>query len=156
MGGSHSTYHYEAPPIPVCGTGEGYMIVDDCGSGEEDCTPIYGCARCPSGKYTGNKLCNDCDGGTYAPDTGSASCQVCPAGQYSASGSASCSICAPGTYSGSKSASCLACAAGSYSGSGSTSCSVCPAVKYSDPGSAGILQFNIGTRLFIVGTHCLI
>lgn len=111
---------------------QGSTLVSQC-----TCVPGYtglnggSCTDCVAGKYkaaSGSAACDLCSAGKFSAATGqstSATCQNCPAGQYSVAGATVCTNCAANSYA---------------SLTGSSTCSTCPALSSSPPGSSAVTQ----------------
>ena len=113
--------------------------------------PSAMCSFCPAGRYLTDdgkthahehlnaSQCLPCDPGTYATSTGSASCAVCPGGQYTdakTEANPDCKRCAPGKLNNDKAETaskhdnendCDVCPPGQISRLGDTYCFNCPA-----------------------------
>ena len=126
-------------------------------SGAVGAVDVVYCTSCLAGKYAaslGSRVCTDCDGGKFSAATGAtaeSTCELCPAGRYSAQGASSysdckmcdagktapsqgsqeCQKCLAGKFSDPTRTSCLDCLAGTYSNDGAVFCSGCPAGTYS-------------------------
>ncbi|GMI25620.1 hypothetical protein TeGR_g13322, partial [Tetraparma gracilis] len=101
------------------------------------------CLDCAAGKFgesagavSSEAGCTECSTGTYAA-TGSAECELCPAGTFNpvagSPSSSSCQACLAGKSSepgSTTSDSCTNCAAGSYSVGSASSCTLCQAGTY--------------------------
>ena len=95
------------------------------------CTPT----ECAAGYYLNGTSCDICPAGTYSA-IGASSCMTCPTGNISsAAGSESCNICEAGKYANSTHTACETCPAGSTSSKGSDSCTQCAAGKYAAAGA---------------------
>ena len=64
---------------------------------ESDVLELYQ-KRCPSGKYSAGKSCQECEPGTYSRGAAVDACPECPDGEYSGAFAASCSPCPSGKY----------------------------------------------------------
>ena len=126
------------------------------------------CVQCPLGTATlGNVNCTSCAPGTYADNTGSIQCKLCPsgtanalfkattitacincpAGYFSATGSAQCTACPIGTYDKELDNVCWECPSGTYNNLiGQTICTKCPA------GTANALNNSVNSAVCI---NCL-
>jgi hypothetical protein len=118
-----------APGCTICNSGG----PPPCAAGSTG--PAGSCTLCVAGKYkdtTGSAACDDCGAGKFSAATGqssSATCQNCVAGKFSA---------ATGQSS---SATCQNCLAGSYAVmTGSFACTQCPASSTSPAGSSAVTQ----------------
>ena len=100
------------------------------------------CVFCPAGKYLLNRICRDCDAGTYRTKSHylydrTGACLQCAPGKYLEDpGSASadrCLLCDAGTFSTQPGSAtrqnCVGCAAGTYSSENRTFCHACPQHK---------------------------
>jgi hypothetical protein len=104
---------------------------------------------CPQGTYqsnSGRTNCNDCSPGEKASGFGSAVCDICVAGTYSAAAARSCSSCPSGTYSPSNgSIICTTCDQGYMSLGGASYCTACSIGSFSPSSSLSFcIQCNFG------------
>ena len=125
--------------------------------------------QCPPGQFSVDILCmsckvgnfNDlwsqsarrqCAPGLYANTTGSISCSVCPAGQYSVLGAGSCKVCPRGSFSGARSGSCSQCPPGTFAQyEGSSVCEACPLGAESNEDYT-FCRCSVGTYMDVNGT----
>ena len=92
------------------------------------------CNACSVGHYSGagQELCDLCDPGSFADDTGMSSCTLCAAGkQTNTPASHSCENCTTGRYSDEGATECDPCEAGSFADTpGAGACKLCAAGTY--------------------------
>ena len=97
----------------TCGCSKGYGNIHD------DTSSLYMCMPCREGKTSGGRVseCENCDVGSYANQTASQTCTLCPSGRYG--------VLEGGTY---EDMACKNCSVGSFAqADGSKECSPCPA-----------------------------
>ena len=99
-----------------CGCSKGYGNVHD------NTSSLYRCMPCKEGKTSGGRVssCENCNVGSYANQTASQACTLCPKGRYG--------IVEGGTY---EDIACKNCPRGSFSqADGSQECFLCPAGSF--------------------------
>ena len=114
------------------------------------------CKPCPEGSQSSDgSPCSLCLPGTAAV-AGSAVCQRCEAGRFSATfGNSGCGVCDAGTFAAAGSHTCTTCPPGSFSTSGSVNCTWCPAgFVANDWGSLNCVACLAGTYAAAGGQLC--
>ncbi|EGB12426.1 hypothetical protein AURANDRAFT_61102 [Aureococcus anophagefferens] len=107
---------------------EGADQCTNCDAGTFSGAGASECESCAPGTYSGSGAseCEPCAASTYAPDEGSSSCALAPAGSFvSATGASAATACPAGTYSATASSECTTCEVGTYSDDGSDTCTLC-------------------------------
>ena len=96
------------------------------------------CLPCAAGSFqsisdntNGSASCAECSAGSYADQSASRQCVICPAGSQCDAGAVDPLLCMPGKYQPSTgSSSCMACPAGSQCTAGAVNHALCAAGKY--------------------------
>ncbi|XP_070551430.1 uncharacterized protein [Ptychodera flava] len=116
------------------------------------------CTDCEEGKMcpgSGRVEPIECESGTYANETKSATCEACPAGHRCTDPSQTPEICIAGTYSPGSSTVCSSCVDGEYADtSGSSSCTACPAGYSCEDSSQSPQTCNAGTFSAGAAKYC--
>ncbi|KAH8047987.1 calcium ion binding protein [Aureococcus anophagefferens] len=142
---------------------EGADQCTNCDAGTFSSAGASECESCAPGTYSGSGAseCEPCAASTYAPDEGSSSCALapagsfvgsagastataCPAGTYSATASSECTTCEVGTYSDDGSDTCTLCSSGySSAEEGASECAACPVGKYKGAGAGACVDCDV-------------